>query len=158
MNKCYAHNTTPKAFWTEVTQLSFIRCLQHTMDVAVGEQTGRYAGKAVRERCVLSWALSGDKDGERRIFSGSEFQTGTWYRRLVFAGIEKSCTSTFHVDAWNSQKFWGGWEAAVFLKCALCSIRDAIHQYEIWFINTYCTVQRGKWGADNSGSQRVVVR
>ena len=55
MNKCYTH-TTPlqKRFEQKLPQLSFIQCLQHTMDVAAGEQTGRYPGKAVRERCVLS--------------------------------------------------------------------------------------------------------
>ena len=42
-------------------------------------QAGRYYGKAVRKRCVLSSSLQDDKDEERRTFSGSEFQTtGAW--------------------------------------------------------------------------------
>ena len=48
--------------------------------MCLDRQAGKYYGKAVRKRCVLSSALQDDKDEGRRTFSGSEFQTtGTWY-------------------------------------------------------------------------------
>ena len=60
--------------------LNKIQTIQLTLSSIHTQDETWFYWKAMRKRCVFSWDFKDDKDGQRWIFKGSEFQTsGAWY-------------------------------------------------------------------------------
>ena len=81
-------------------QAPFILCL-HCIVSVPQRQTDSWAcrriccKKTLRKKCVWSWTLKDDKDGERRKFNSSVFQrTGVWRRKDLALAIFRHNTNS----------------------------------------------------------------